>query len=152
MKTLLMTLALVILPISIASANDAIHIKDPYMFETKSSMPAAAIFMEVMNHGDTDDKMIDFKTDAAERVEMHTMTHENDIMKMRRVDAYDAKAGESVMLDPMGNHIMVFGLKKDAVAGDTIDATAVFENAGEVPVTVTVKTRGEAPMDHMNHH
>ena len=151
MKTILMTLALVMMPFT-ASANDIIHIKDPYMFETKSSMPAAAIFMEVMNHGDTDDKMIDFKTDAAERVEMHTMTHEDDVMKMRRVDGYDVKADESVMLDPMGNHIMLFGLKKDAASGDTIDATAIFENAGEVPLSITVKARGEMKMDHDHHH
>jgi hypothetical protein len=150
MKFLTLIIAFLIAPMAHASEN--IHIKDAYMYETRASMPAAAVFMVVMNHGDADDELVGFTTDAAERAELHTMTHENEIMKMRKVDGYVVEGNDgTVTLEPMGNHIMLFGLKKDAVAGDEINGTLSFENAGDVPVTIHVKKRGEKAADHGDH-
>ena len=149
MKFLSILMTFLLIPM-MANAEGSIHIKDAFIYETKASMPAAAGFMTVMNHGDTDDKFIDFKTDIAARTELHTMTHENEIMKMRKVDGYVVKGDDGVVtLEPTGNHIMFFGLTKDLVAGDEIKATAIFEKAGEVPVTIPVQSRGQKKM--MNH-
>ncbi len=127
---------------------NTIEISDAYMVETPKKFPAAAIFMMVSNNTDIDDRMIGFKTDRAGRAELHTMETKNDIMKMRRVDGYDIASGDMHTLKPMADHIMVFDMVSDFVDGETFDGVVVFENAGEVPVTIIVKSR----QSMMKHH
>ena len=116
-------------------------IKHAHMMETPKTFPAAAIFMTIKNNTDTDDRMIDFKTDRAGRVELHTMILENDIMRMRRVEGYDIPAGSYHTLKPMADHIMLFDMESDFVAGETFQGIVIFEKAGDVPVTIYIKPR-----------
>lgn len=128
---------------------ESITINDGYMFATPKTFPAAAIFMTIENNTTQNDRMIDFKTDRAGRTELHTMETKNDIMKMRRVDGYDILSNGSHTLKPMADHIMVFDMPSDFVEGETISATAIFEKAGEIPVTIAVKSR-ESMKNHMH--
>ena len=51
----------------------------------------------------------------------------------------------------MGDHLMLMGLKKPLVEGETFPMTLEFERGGKVEVKVTVqvpKDRGAMPMDH----
>ena len=80
------------------------------------------------------------------------MTHENDVMRMRKVDEYDVKGHSALILCPMGHHIMLFGLTKDLVAGDTVKGTLVFKHAGEISVTLDIKKRSAIKTDHGHSH
>ena len=140
MRKILLGFGLACLPLM---AAQAMEVTNAYMPATPATFPAAAVFMTIHNDSDTDDRMIDFKTGRAERAELHTMSMEGDIMKMRRVDGYEIPAGETHVLKPMADHVMVFGMSSDFVAGETVDAVALFEKAGEVPVTITVKDKAD---------
>lgn len=61
-------------------------------------------------------------------------------MTMREVEAIEIPAGEEVALEPGGYHVMLMELVEPLVAGDTFDLTLTFENAGDVTVTVEVRT------------
>lgn len=125
---------------------DNVTVTDAYMVETPQTFPAAAIFMTVSNRTGDDDRMIDFKTNRAGRVEFHTMEMVNDIMRMRRVDDYVFPSNWDntvYLLSPGGDHIMVFDMTSDFTAGENFQAVAIFEKSGEVPVTITVRTREE---------
>lgn len=111
------------------------------MLETPATFPAGAIYMVIDNHTDTDDRMVDFKTERAGRTELHTMAMDNNVMRMRRVEGYTIPADEMHSLQPMGDHVMVFDMVSDFSAGESFEATAVFEQAGEIPVTVQIRTR-----------
>jgi copper(I)-binding protein len=128
--------------------SNTMDVTNIHMVATPKTFPAAAIFMDIKNNTDTNDRMVDFKTDRAGRVELHTMETANDIMKMRRVDGYDIASGASHSLKHMADHVMIFDMLSDFVAGETFNGTAIFENAGEVPVTITVKSRNHM----MKHH
>jgi copper(I)-binding protein len=123
--------------------KEGIHVTDAYMFATPKTFPAAAIFMTLENHTDMNDRMVGFETNRAGRTELHTMALVNDIMRMRQVPHYDIPAGETHTLKPMDDHIMVFDMPSDFVTGETFEGTAIFEKAGEVPVTITVHDRAE---------
>ncbi len=64
-------------------------------------------------------------------------------MTMRPVDRIDLPAGESVSLEPGGYHVMLLDLAKPLEAGETIEVTLTFEQAGEQ--TVQVPVRDDAP-------
>lgn len=122
-------------------AAKEMKITDAYSVETPKTFPAAAVFMTIENNTDIDDRMVGFKTDRAARVELHTMDMANDVMRMRRVDDYTIATGESHTLKPGGDHVMLFGMNQGLVEGEAYDGVAVFEKAGEIPVTVTVRPR-----------
>ena len=145
MKTLILALTLFITACNPFS-NEMV-IKHAHMIETPKTFPAAAIFMTIKNNTNTDDRMIDFKTDRAGRVELHTMAMENDIMRMRRVEGYDIPSGDKHTLKHMADHIMLFDMPSDFIEGEKFQGTAFFEKSGEVPVTITVKSR-----DKMHNH
>jgi copper(I)-binding protein len=60
-------------------------------------------------------------------------------MKMRRLDAIDLKPGETLVLKPMADHIMLFNLKQPLKEGDTVDLTLTFEKAGPIAVKAGVQ-------------
>lgn len=128
--------------------GNAIDVTDAYAFETPATMPAAAVFMRIENNTQENERLLSFTTDKAQRGELHTMETLNDIMRMRRVDEYKIAAGKSFDLTPSGAHIMLFDLTGDLTAGETIFAVATFENAGEIPVRITIRKRGDSVAAH----
>jgi copper(I)-binding protein len=147
MKKIIALCFVVVLAGCFPQANTVV-VSDAYMFATPKKFPAAAIFMTISNNTKVDDRVIGFKTDRAGRAELHTMETKNDIMKMRHVDGYDIAAGHTHTLKPMADHIMVFDMVSDFVTGEMVDAIVSFEKAGEVAVTIRVKSRA----DMMKHH
>jgi len=121
--------------------KNGVVVTNAYMVETPKTFPAAAIFMTLENHTGQRDRMIDFKTDRAGRVELHTMALENNIMRMRQVSHYDVMAGGKHELKHMADHIMLFDMQSDFVVGETFNGVVLFEKAGEIPVTIYVKPR-----------
>lgn len=72
--------------------------------------------------------------------EIHETTMgENDMMSMREVGRIDLPAGETVVLEPGGLHVMLMMLPEPLVTGESFTATLVFENAGEVEVDVEIR-------------
>ncbi|MFV0316784.1 MAG: copper chaperone PCu(A)C [Microthrixaceae bacterium] len=61
------------------------------------------------------------------------------MMSMQPVDRIEIPAGEKVMLEPGGYHIMLTDLRTDLAAGDDISVTLTFESGGEQTVTVEVR-------------
>src|SRR5512145_3154873 len=66
---------------------------------------------------------------ASTSVELHSMTHEGGMMKMREVKAIELPAGKSVNLGENGFHLMLIGLKSPLKAGETIPLTLSIQTA-----------------------
>jgi copper(I)-binding protein len=96
--------------------------------------------VSIANHSGAADRLIAAKTVVARRVEIHSMEMDNGVMRMRAVDGgLLIAAGESVHLAPGGLHIMLMGLTTQLAADSQHEMTLVFEKAGEITVTATVK-------------
>ncbi len=57
------------------------------------------------------------RTDASAVSEVHEMTMEGDVMKMRAIPSLDLPVGQTVELKPGGYHLMFMQLKAPLVAG-----------------------------------
>jgi len=84
------------------------------------------------------DRLLGGSTPAAERFELHTMTMEGDVMRMRQLDKIDLPAGQKVEFKPGGMHVMLVGLKRPLTLGAKVPVTLKFERAGDVKVEMTV--------------
>lgn len=79
-------------------------------------------------------------------------------MKMRALERLDIKAGQTVVMKPgSGVHLMLMGLKKPLVVGETVAVTLNFRNAGKVDVTAEVAAMGmpkpaSGTAGHGHHH
>ncbi len=106
---------------------------------TVGSMPNSAAFLQVSNKGKSDDALMSASTTIADRVELHTMSMEGDVMKMRTADNVELKAETSFTMKPgQGPHIMLFSLKKPLKAGEKFPMTLNFRKAGAVNISVEV--------------
>jgi len=90
----------------------------------------------------TADRLMSLSTPAAKKAELHTMSMQGTVMKMRPLSGLDIPAGQPVMLKPGGDHIMLMGLNKVLRPGETFPLTLDFEKAGSRTVTVTVEKAG----------
>ena len=88
------------------------------------------------------DRLTGLSTPAAKQAELHSMTIEGGIMKMRSLAGIDLAAGQPVTLKPGGEHIMLLGLTEPLRAGQSFPLTLYFEKAGTMQVTVAVEAAG----------
>ena len=127
-----------------------IDIGHPYARATVAGQPTGGGYLSLDNKG-RDDKLLSATAAVSASVELHSMSMEGDVMRMRRVDGIALPTGKKVELKPGGFHLMFVGLKAPLKAGDKFPMTLKFEKAGEVEVTVNVEAptaAGEAAAEH----
>jgi copper(I)-binding protein len=142
--TKLATLALMTLMAPSAWAESIISITEAKAFATPPTAQSGGGFMEITNTGTTDDTLLAVQADFP-RVELHTTIFTDGIARMTHLDDLAIPAGETITLAPGGLHVMFMGLKGDPLeVGETVEATLVFEDAGEIAVTFDVVERDMA--------
>lgn len=154
MKTLITTVLLA-LP-TLLSADEYtlgdLVIDRPVAFETAATANSGAGYLTVTNNGDTDDRMVLIEADFP-RVMLHETKVEDDVARMIHLNAIDIPAGDTVVFQPGGKHVMFMGLNGDPFeVGEEINARLVFENAGEIDVVFMVEARDQEAHDHSDDH
>ncbi|ROU01096.1 copper chaperone PCu(A)C [Histidinibacterium lentulum] len=137
--------ALIALP---AAAEPVIEIRDAYA--RASNTMAGAAFMVIENTGTSPDRLVAAASDSAARVELHTHVMDGDVMRMIHVEeGFEIPAGDSVLLERGGKHVMFMGLSAPFEDGAGLEVTLTFETAGEIVVEVPVdQERMPAEMGH----
>ena len=92
----------------------------------------------------TSDRLVSVSSPVAKKAELHTMSMEGMVMKMRPLAGLDIAAGQPVTLKPGGEHIMLLGLNGQLREGQFFPMTLTFEKAGAREVTVAVEKPGAA--------
>jgi periplasmic copper chaperone A len=90
----------------------------------------------------TADRLVSASSPVAKKAELHTMSMQGMVMKMRPITGLDIPAGQPVTLKPGGEHIMLMGLDQPLHEGQSFPLTLDFEKAGPRTVTVTVEKAG----------
>ena len=137
-----------------------IHVEQAQARATVGNQANGAAFITIENQGAAEDALVSAAAPVAGKVEIHSMTMDGDVMKMRAVERIDLKAGEKIEMKPgQGYHIMLMGLKKPLKAGNSFPMQLRFRKAGKVQITVKVmetgsasKSGGDADMHEHHHH
>ncbi len=140
------------------SASAQVTVKDPWVRATVSQQKATGAFMQLTSAQDT--RLVEAKSPVAGVVEVHEMSMEKDVMKMRAIAGLDLPAGKTVELKPGGYHVMLMDLKQQMKDGDTVPLTLVVEGKDKKRSTIEVKATVKplttaAPaskMDHQHKH
>lgn len=129
----------------------SVVIDHPYAVPSATGATTGAAYLRgLRNRGDEPDRLLGASTTAAARVELHQMTMDGDVMRMRQVDAIDLPPRAEVSLRHGGRyHLMLVDLKRPLKDGDRFDLTLRFERAGSRTVQVWVQTpRDMKPHQH----
>lgn len=141
-------MGLMALSLSQAHAHDFkqgdLVIDHPYATPSLAGTRNGSVYFKgLRNRGGQADRLIAVKSAVAERVELHQMQMDGQVMRMREVPAIALPARTEVNLRHGGagtHHLMLQGLKQPLKDGDRFDLELVFEKAGTRRVNVWVQT------------
>ena len=126
----------------------AIEIVQPWTRATPPTAESGGGYLVLKNTGTTPDRLIAVKSPAADKVEIHEMKMDGNIMRMREVEkGIEIPPGATVELKPGGFHVMFMGLRAPFAKDAKVPLTLVFEKAGSIDVDLMVQAMGaQAPM------
>ncbi|PZO87143.1 MAG: hypothetical protein DI626_04675 [Micavibrio aeruginosavorus] len=113
-------------------------------YATAEGATTGAVFLTIQNTGTADAKLVGASSDASSSVEIHeTYTDPaTGTTEMRTVVPVDIAAGQTLEMRPDGYHLMLLGLNKTLVEGETLSLTLRFQNAPDVVIPVTITAPG----------
>ena len=117
-------------------------VQHPWARATPKGAQVGGGYLTIINHGTAPDTLTGGSFEASANFEVHDMTTENGVMKMRPSGPLAIPPGGTLTLDPSGKHIMFTGLKHGLEKGTEIAGTLTFEHAGTVPVQFEVEGIG----------
>src|SRR5512147_2621192 len=89
-----------------------LQIGHPWARATPKGASVGGGYLKITNTGTAPDRRISGSSEVAGRFEVHEMSMDNGVMKMRPVKGgLEIKPGETVELKPGGYHIMMLDLK-----------------------------------------
>ncbi len=153
-KKLAIALAMTVIAAVPAMAHDYkvgdLEIGHPYARATPPNAPVSAGYMTIRNTGTEPDRLVGGSADFAGMVQIHEMTMDGDVMKMREIEGgLEIPPGGEVVLEPGGYHVMFMKLVEQLKEGKTRKATLEFQKAGSIEVELPVQeVKPGAKMDH----
>jgi len=104
-----------------------VKVEEPWVRATVPQQRVTGAFMKLTATEAL--RLVEARSPLAGNVEVHEMTMEGSVMKMRALAGLDLPAGKAVELKPGGYHVMLFDLKQQIKAGDSVPLTLVVVDA-----------------------
>ncbi len=156
LRSLLPALALM-LAATAASAHEykvgSLVINHPWSRATPKSATVAGGYLKITNTGTAPDRFVSGSSEAGKRFEIHEMSMDGGVMKMRMLkDGLEIAPGQTVEFKPGSYHLMFVDIAKPFEKGDKVKATLTFEKAGPVQVEFYVGDMGSTPKEPKEEH
>ena len=120
-----------------------VRIVEPWTRATPPGAGVGAGYMTIANGTATPVRLLGGETEVAEKVEVHAMSMDGGVMRMRPLaEGLDVPAGGEVALKPSGMHLMLIGLKRPLVEGETVAMTLLFDGGARVETELPVEGIG----------
>jgi len=136
------------------SASAQVTVKDAWVRATVAQQKATGAFMQLQSAQDA--RLISAQSPVAAVVEVHEMSMDGGVMKMRAVPNLALPAGKAVDLKPGGYHVMLMDLKGQVKEGDTVPVTLVVEGQDgkrqSLKLDVPVRKAAVSAMNHGEGH
>lgn len=118
-----------------------VKVENAWARATPAGAATAAIYLTL--EAPAADKLVSVATPAAREADLHTMSMDNGIMKMRALPGgIDLPAGQKVTLKPGGMHIMLSALTGPLKEGENVPLTLTFAKSGPQQISVPVEKVG----------
>jgi copper(I)-binding protein len=132
-----------------------IQVESAWSRATAPGQDTAMVDITVLSSKDA--QLVGFSSPLCKTAEMHSMTHDNGIMKMRELQSIELPAGKRVSFGEAGLHLMLIGLKAPLKGGDRVPLTLNFKVGNnkvvkeEIKAEVKPLTESQHEMHHVHH-
>jgi copper(I)-binding protein len=122
-----------------------LHVLDAWTRESPMMELAGAAYMVIHNSSDTDDALVAVTSPAAEVVELHLSSMDDEgMMSMNQVSEIPIPAHADAVLEPGSYHVMLIDLVEPLTEGVEVELNLEFLAAE--PQTVSAPVMAAAPM------
>ena len=111
--------------ISIITSNVYAEVKfNNAVIKNNFGRKVTAGFIEILSDEDLTIKKV--KSEFSQRIEIHSMEMENDVMKMRRIDSPKILKNKPFILKKGGNHLMIYDISENLDEQKRVKLNFVF--------------------------
>lgn len=132
------------------SSKDIVSITDAWVRSTNAGQEVGAAYMTLTSAEDA--SLSSVTSDVSNSVEIHSMSMENGVMKMRMLDKLALTARKPYALAPGGYHLMLFDLKKPLTAGEQVNFVLYFETKNKLKFSQKIKVMVQSAATDDNSH
>lgn len=119
----------------------------------RATVPGQEIgFVGLVITSQKDARLVAVSSPASKTAEIHTMSMNDGVMKMRQIEFLALPAAKPVTLAPGGDHLMLIGLKKPLSAGDKISVTLTVEFSDKHTEKLEIQAPVKAVSGGHHHH
>ena len=125
-------------------AAEEIKVDNAWIREPAPGQTVVGGFMNITSPREA--ALLEAKSKAAGKVELHEMKMDNGVMQMRPLKQIALPKGQTVKLEPGGLHLMLEELKQPLKAGDKVPLTLKIKRGEKTEkLKITAEVRASAP-------
>ena len=136
-----------------ACAAELVSVSNAWVRATVPGQSTGSAYMDLTAGAPA--TLVAVQSQVAGKVQLHSMSMDGGVMKMREVAKIDLPAHQAVSLNPGGYHLMLVDLKRQLKAGERVLLSLVVADAKGAKSTrkldVEVRASAPAPAPASNH-
>jgi copper(I)-binding protein len=141
-----------VLASTVVCAAPAIEVKNAWARSTVPGQTVGGVYLEISSAEPA--RIVGVRSTASRSAEIHSVSMDGGMMKMRRLDHLDLPRGEVVRFAPGGNHIMLLDLKQPLTVGERVGVTLIVSQNGKqksIEVKAEVRALDGGDLSHDPH-
>jgi copper(I)-binding protein len=142
-------LALVLAVTPLAAAQ-SVKVANAWVRAPAPGQKTAAVYVDLTSGEHA--ALVAVGSPAAERAELHSMSTDGGVMRMRAQPKIELPAGQTVKLAPGGKHVMLVELKRPLKAGDKVPLVLSVQSGGMSLTTLKIEAEVRAPGAEPHQH
>ncbi len=120
-----------------AKADEAVQVSDAWVRETVPGQSIGAAYMRIRSTQRVE--LVRVQSAVARSAEIHQMSMEDGLMKMRELKSVGIDAGGEVTLEPGGTHVMLIDIRRPLRPGEEVTLKLHFRRLDGSAFAVTVR-------------
>jgi periplasmic copper chaperone A len=133
-----------------ALAADAVSVSNSWVRATVPGQHVAGAYMDIAAKVRT--ALVAVESPVAGKAELHTMTMDGGVMKMRPLEKLELPANKTVNLKPGSYHVMLIDIKRVLKVGERVPLTLTFQDQKGIKSTLKLDAEVRAVAGgHMQH-
>jgi copper(I)-binding protein len=140
----LCVLAALAAPLAFAaqSTTSSVKVENAWARATAPGQKTGSVYVDLTSASNA--ALVAAGSPLAERAELHSMSTEGGVMRMRALPRVELPAGQTVKLAPGGIHVMLVDLKQPLKPGDKVPLTLSVQSSGMSLTTLKVEAEVRA--------
>lgn len=143
----------IILSNAAAFAAAAVSVSNAWVRATVPGQSVAGAYLDITANAPV--ALVAAESPVARKAELHHMTMDGGVMKMRAIEKLELPANRTVNFRPGGYHVMLTGIKRELKAGERVPLRLTVRDRKGVQSTLQVdaevKSTAGAAREHGHH-